>query len=284
MRRLESGGVTLLAGTDAGNPGTTHGAGLHQELADLVEAGLSPTAALSAATAAPAEAFHLSDRGRIAAGLRADLVLVRGDPTTDISATRDIVGVWKLGVPVDRAAYRARHAPARVAYEALQAPGVSHVADFERDDQWPTATVGNWGPYNDMIWGGRSTSTLSVVDGGAAGTSRSLSIRGTTVANEPVAAAGALYWPFGPVDLSSKTEIAFWAKGTGATYRIMMNGPGLSQIPSTRTFVADADWVEVVIPLSGFSGVDRRAVVTFVFAGNEEPGEFSFQIDEIRIR
>src|SRR6202158_1966015 len=51
------------------------------------------------------EHVYLSDRGRIAPGLRADLLLVRGDPTNDIKSTRDIVTVWKLGVKVDRVTY-----------------------------------------------------------------------------------------------------------------------------------------------------------------------------------
>jgi len=284
VQRLQQAGVTLLAGTDAGNPGTTQGAGLHEELVALTEAGLSPTEALTAATAATAEAFHLEDRGRIQPGLRADLLLVRGDPTTDISATRDIVGVWKLGVRVDRDEYRRRLAPRRTAYEELQAPGLSLLADFENDTKYPTAIVGTWGRYNDMAWGGSSTSTLSVVDGGAAGSAKSLLIRGTIVPNDPVAAAGALYWPIGPVDLSSKSELVFWAKGTGATYRVILNNAGLTDLPSVQGFVAGPEWTEFVIPLSGFVGVDRQAVVTVAFAGGEEPGEFHLQIDELRLR
>ena len=81
----------MNAGTDAPNSGTAHGASLHGELQLLVEAGLTPTEALAAATSAPAAAFHLTDRGRIAPGLRADLVLVEGDPTADILQTRAIV-------------------------------------------------------------------------------------------------------------------------------------------------------------------------------------------------
>ena len=54
--------------------------------------------ALASATSEPARAFGFHDRGRIAEGLRADLLLVNGDPTVDITATRDIVGIWKLGV------------------------------------------------------------------------------------------------------------------------------------------------------------------------------------------
>ena len=74
----------------------------------LVEAGLTPEQALVAATSAPAAAFHLTDRGRIALGLRADLVLVNGNPTEDILATRDIVAIWKSGVSVDRQTWLSR--------------------------------------------------------------------------------------------------------------------------------------------------------------------------------
>lgn len=95
-------GVPVLAGTDAPNPGTTFGASMAMELALLVEAGLSPAEALTAATAAPADTFRLADRGRIAPGLRADLLLVDGDPTRDIDAVLNVVGVWKNGHPVNR--------------------------------------------------------------------------------------------------------------------------------------------------------------------------------------
>lgn len=94
---LEAAGVPLLAGTDAPNPGTAHGISVHRELELLVGAGLTPIEALSAATSTPARVFGLLDRGRIAPGLRADLVLVAGDPDRDITATRAIVQVWRNG-------------------------------------------------------------------------------------------------------------------------------------------------------------------------------------------
>src|SRR4051812_10828685 len=58
----------------------------------------TPLQALVTATSASATAFRLSDRGRIAPGLRADLVLVKGNPTEDIRATRDIERIWKAGI------------------------------------------------------------------------------------------------------------------------------------------------------------------------------------------
>jgi imidazolonepropionase-like amidohydrolase len=75
---------------------------LHRELEHLVSAGLTPTAALASATSATAKAFRLEDRGRIRAGMRADLLLVSGDPTKQIRDTRNIVAIWKQGVRVQR--------------------------------------------------------------------------------------------------------------------------------------------------------------------------------------
>ena len=105
---LAGRGVPILAGSDQPNPGTAPGVSIHGELALLVEAGLTPVQAPRAATSATARAFRLADRGRIAPGMRADLVLVDGDPTVDIRATRNIVSVWKAGVHFDRDAWRER--------------------------------------------------------------------------------------------------------------------------------------------------------------------------------
>ena len=105
VRQLVQLGVPVLAGTDAPAPPQTYGVALHGELELLVGAGLTPVQALTAATSAPARAFRLTDRGRIAPGLRADLVLVDGDPTRDVVAARRIVTVWKRGVAVERARY-----------------------------------------------------------------------------------------------------------------------------------------------------------------------------------
>ena len=95
---LHAAGVPVLAGTDV----ATHGVSIHRDLELLVDAGLTPTEALVAATSAPADAFGFHDRGRIAPGLRADLVLVNGNPTVNIKATRAIHTIWKLGVEVER--------------------------------------------------------------------------------------------------------------------------------------------------------------------------------------
>jgi imidazolonepropionase-like amidohydrolase len=100
VRQLAAAGVPVLAGTDSPGAGTTYGVSLHWELEHLVNAGLTPTAALASATSATARAFRMNDRGRIRPGMRADLLLVGGDPTKQIRDTRNIVAIWKQGVRV----------------------------------------------------------------------------------------------------------------------------------------------------------------------------------------
>jgi imidazolonepropionase-like amidohydrolase len=102
IRQLVAATVPVLAGTDAPAPGLAYGASLHRELEHLVNAGLTPTAALAAATSAIARAFRMTDRGRIQTGMRADLLLVGGDPSKQIRDTRNIVAIWKKGVQVAR--------------------------------------------------------------------------------------------------------------------------------------------------------------------------------------
>jgi imidazolonepropionase-like amidohydrolase len=105
VRAAHTAGVTILAGTDANNERgapyrPAHGTALHDELALLVDAGLSAVEAIRSATASPAETFGLHDRGAVAGGRRADLVLVDGDPTVDITAVRQIRGVWIGGLRI----------------------------------------------------------------------------------------------------------------------------------------------------------------------------------------
>ena len=103
VEMLRNSGVPILAGTDANlQPGliatVPFGSSIHLELELLVDAGLSTVEALQAATSRPAKYFGLTDRGVIAPGMRADLLLVDGDPVADIKATRNIKKVWLAGV------------------------------------------------------------------------------------------------------------------------------------------------------------------------------------------
>jgi imidazolonepropionase-like amidohydrolase len=86
------------------NPYCMPGFSLHDELALLVESGLTPLAALEAATLHPAEFLGRSEElGGIAPGKRADLVLLSADPLADIRNTTQIQAVWLRGKYLDRA-------------------------------------------------------------------------------------------------------------------------------------------------------------------------------------
>ncbi len=99
---LLAANVPILVGSDAPNLGTAHGVTMHGELEQLVKDGMTPEQALASATSVAAVQFHLAGRGRIVPGMRADLLLVNGDPTHTIQDTRKIAGVWKAGAELRR--------------------------------------------------------------------------------------------------------------------------------------------------------------------------------------
>lgn len=101
LKRLEDAGVTIAAGTDAGNIGTIHGPALFREFQLMKEAGLTPMQILQCATGNAAKLFggdtgaHI---GQIAPGFFADLVILNSNPLDDIAHASDIDTVIKNGV------------------------------------------------------------------------------------------------------------------------------------------------------------------------------------------
>lgn len=103
FRAALAGGVLQAAGTDAGTPFNPHGS-LWRELELLVHHGLSPHAALRAATSAAAGLLGREELGVLRAGAVADLCLWEANPAVDVRATRRPRAVWQAGRPVDLAA------------------------------------------------------------------------------------------------------------------------------------------------------------------------------------
>jgi imidazolonepropionase-like amidohydrolase len=98
LRSLHEAGARLAVGTDTPNPFVVPGFSVHEELAVLVDAGLSPLEALVLATRRPAELMRESGNvGAVAVGMRADLLLLSGNPLTDIRRVRQPVGVMVRG-------------------------------------------------------------------------------------------------------------------------------------------------------------------------------------------
>jgi len=292
LRQLQAAHVPILAGTDAGNPGTTQGASVHGELELLVRAGLTPIEALHAATAAPAAAFHLEDRGRIAPGKRADLVLVAGDPTIDIRNTRDIVSVWKAGHEIDRAAWKASVA-GKFAEQSAQknaaAPTGSEsgwIADFEEPGA-PKARFGSgWSISTDSIAGGKSVASMEVVSGGAEGSKGALHIVGEVVQAFAYPWAGAMFspgaQPMAPANLSARKAVTFWAKGEG-TFQLMVMSQRLGYIPQTQNFTPGPEWKQFTMTFKSFGDIDGSDIMALIWAAGPKPGKFDLRIDNIRL-
>jgi imidazolonepropionase-like amidohydrolase/ABC-type multidrug transport system permease subunit len=103
VRRAVAAGVLIVAGSDAGNPAAFHGPGLIRELELLVKAGgMTPEAALAAATGGAARRLRSREIGRIAPGAFADLVVLGADPARDIRALRDVRAVYFRGALIQR--------------------------------------------------------------------------------------------------------------------------------------------------------------------------------------
>ena len=97
-------GIPVLSGTDTPVPGMVAGFGLHDEMEAMVRYGLSNKQVLEGATRLPTEWLGVAgDRGVVAVGKRADLLLLDADPLENVANTREIAAVVIGGLLLDRA-------------------------------------------------------------------------------------------------------------------------------------------------------------------------------------
>ena len=281
VKLLHEAGIPLLAGTDAGNPGTTHGASLHGELALLVRAGLSPSSALNAATAMPARIFGLTDRGRIAVGMRADLIMVSGNPTKNITDTRNIDFIWKNGFRLLR-----NKTSEPVAQVASYAPSVI-ISDFEQEKISSRYGKG-WVITTDKPMNGESEAQIKLVSNGVHNSKGALQVMGQIKLGFSFPWAGAFFAAgekaMQPINYTKAEELVFWAKGDGRQYNVMAFSSTQGGVPPTQTFTAGAEWKQIRLPLASFDGLELSQVIGFSFNASAPQGEFHFLIDDVEIR
>lgn len=275
VRRLHAAEVRIVAGTDAPNPGTAHGVSMHGELRLLARTGLSNARVLAAATSVAADAFAIPDRGRIAVGHRADLLLVRGDLETDVSNSLDIVAIWKNGYPVTR-----ESTAAQAREEIARAPDEVVVSDFE--DGIASRFGAGWEVTTDVLRGGLSTAELAVEDG-------ALVVRGEIAAGVAFPWAGAIWSPgerpMQPIDFSGRSMIRFRTRGDERRYSVMLlASSNPTSTPATVHFVAPPEWTLVEIPLDSFPMDDPSIVAGLAFVAEGPPGSFVFELDDVEIR
>ncbi|WP_230412180.1 CIA30 family protein [Undibacterium hunanense] len=287
---MHAAGIPILAGTDAGNAGTQYGASLHHELTSLVRAGLSPAAALASATSVPAHAFGLKDRGRIAKGYKADLLLVSGEPDQDISASRNIVEVWKDGGRVTQQREQKIQEVARLNAQkklATQLPADGRISLFTKDKLASPFGFG-WAPSNDALMGGKSTIDIKLAEAGPDGSSgvAAVDVVATVRPGFAYPWAGLAFFPgkqaMEAADLSAANTLKFKVKGDGRQYSVGISIQG-SYIPISVRFTASEEWKEISIPFSQFKGLDPSIITLLAFNAGPQPGEYRFQIADIRL-
>ncbi len=159
------------------------------------------------------------------------------------------------------------------------------------DDGKVAANYGTWIPASDSMNGGKSKSSFKIVEPGANGTKGALAVDGEVISSGgPYSFAGALFSPsqtiMQSVNLSSKKTISFWAKGDGKNYVLLVltdQRDGSNSEPAMQPFVAGPDWKQFTFALSDFEtdGADLKGLG---FLHAQEPGAFSFQIDQVEIR
>lgn len=101
LKRLSDAGMRITVGTDGNTAWAPH-----VEMADMVAAGMTPMQVIVAATRNGAEFLRMADTGTLAAGKRADLLVLDANPLDDITNTRRISAVYLNGVRLDREALR----------------------------------------------------------------------------------------------------------------------------------------------------------------------------------
>lgn len=289
LTSLVKAGVQILAGTDAGNPTTWYGISMHRELELLVKAGLTPVQALTAATSAPAKAYRLTDRGRIARGMKADLLLIEGDATRDIAQTRNLVEVWKNGLPTSklREARRASvlaDASAIATQIALPADGRLLALSNNGGNVTMTAPVGVWTETTDAIMGGKSSVKLEQT-GAAPNGQPALVITGDVKQGAFGQWSGVSYMPtpsFTPADLSAANTLKFYARGEGTAFGLMGFSKAGGQIPAMAPIKVGAEWSEITVPFSAMRGFDPKGAMMLAITALQ-PGSYRLEIADVRL-
>jgi hypothetical protein len=243
---LRKAGITFGVGTDAGVTGTHHGWATLRELQLLVAGGLTPVEAITAATSAAARAIKVDgERGTIAPGKLADLVLIEGEPHRDIRDIEKIARVFLGGREIDRESLAREIAgPGMTPLPAIKAQEL--IDDFESvngrssiDTLWVNSTEPGVGATKMLL--GRVTRKRG---------DHALSV--TARMSEKDRALGRADIPLGrgaiePVDASAFRGVRFDARGDG-DYQLIVSAHDAPDFHAS--FKASPQWRTIRIDFS----------------------------------
>lgn len=280
VKRFFDAGVPILSGSDAPNSGTAYGVSAHHEMFLLVESGLSPLQALMAATSVPAKMVELEQHGILRIGSPANIVIVKGDPTTNIEHTLNIQHIYKNGYQVERSLSGAASSSDS---QKLHTPVL---ADFEKPQQLTDIDSFMWAPSDDQMANGKSVAILEPTESGANGSRGALQVNASVKPGFPFPWAGAAIGDFEPpidgFDVSQYSHIVFDVKGTPGKYRVMAFSADVAGIPPSQNFTISEQWQPVTLPLDKFAGFNPKQFSGFAFVAGPEFGESQFVLDNVR--
>ncbi len=245
IRKLHQAGIVIGTGSDAGNPYTLHGTGLHNEIDALKKAGLSNAEIIDAATINGAKTINRSTTlGQLKTGYEASFVLLKNNPLTDISHIHHIEDVFKAGSIVARNQLVTQNKVippvGKACNEELLAVPAKHIIDdFSGDSPWRV--------LSDNVMGGQSAGSLTV-------NKESLTIK--TAVAKPTnfgAWSGAEIKFSSAVDASNYQGVKITYKGSTVPFGIAIYHSDVKDWDHFTTLLTPSNkWKTVKLPFSQF--------------------------------
>ncbi len=276
---LTTAGVTVLVGTDAPNPGTTHGLSLHGELVLMVEAGLTPLQAIHRATGAVSDNFSIGKRGTLKPGALASMVLIEGNPFKHIELTQNISHIWKNGLLFKRRQFNQQAVQLRPIKKGL-------INDFNQSLKKTQIGRGLF-ETSDKLAGGNSEVKLELIPKQDR-LDKYLHVTGELKNGFMFVWAGVSFIPGESqqrgADFSQIKSISFDAKAGAKTANIsvLLFEQGSFQ-PSARVIKLTKQWKSYSVDLNDFNNVDLSAISNISIVVNETKGEYEFMLDNLKL-
>jgi hypothetical protein len=278
---LSKAGIVILAGTDAPNPGTTHGLSIHNELELLISAGLSPQQAIHSATAAAGKYFPIGSRGTLKVGANATMILLDGNPFIDIKQTRHINKIWKNGDLVQRLIHQNTDQHQQTFIDAGLISDFNQSIELTKVGQGITSST-------DQYAGGHSEVVLSLKTR-AGDHDKYIHAIGELKKGFMYKWAGLSFIPGkdmqNGVNLTKIKSLTFDAKAgdNTDTIAVQLFQSGSYQ-PSVVKIKLDEQWKTFNINLKDFNNVDLTNIVNISFFATNDLGSFEFMLDNLYLK
>ncbi|VAW48274.1 hypothetical protein MNBD_GAMMA03-1265 [hydrothermal vent metagenome] len=282
VKLLSDAGITILAGTDAPNPGTTHGVSMYQEIEHLTQAGLSNTQAIHSATGAARKHFPIGDRGTLKVGASASMILVDGNPFTDIKQLSYLTKIWKNGVLVQRNKRVNTNKKTKV---IVIKTGL--ITDFNQSIKKTAIGLGI-SESTDQFVGGKSRVSLALNERNTDGNNY-LHVSGEIIKGFMFRWSGISYvlgegYQSG-VDLSQVKSLSFEAKAGDNvdSITVMLFQTGNFR-PVEKTLKLSKQWQTYKVELLDFKTIDLKQVSNISIVMSNTLGEFEFMLDNLAFK